>query len=106
MVSPLCQKSIFIVFVLVALSHGGGVTAGSCRVGGIRRHHAVCQRDNAVAVLARQLMYKLVLVGDDDDGDVDLVDGLEQLHNVHGHFRVDVARGLDVYKRQTCPPIF
>ena len=39
-------------------------------------------------------MDKLVFMGDDDDGDVDLVDGLKQLHDVHRHFGVDVAGGL------------
>ena len=39
-------------------------------------------------------MDQFVLVGDDDNGDVDLVDGLKQLHDVHRHFGVDVAGGL------------
>ena len=39
-------------------------------------------------------MYKLMLMGDDHNGDVDLIDGLKQLHDVHRHLRVDVAGGL------------
>ena len=39
-------------------------------------------------------MYQLVLVGDNHHRDVDLVDGLKQLHDVHGHLGVDVAGGL------------
>ena len=40
-------------------------------MGRVGRDHAVCQRDNAVAVLAGQLVDKFVLVRDDDKRDVE-----------------------------------
>ena len=52
------------------------------------------QRDDPVVILGRQLVNQLVLVGDHHHRDAHLVDGLEQLHDVHAHFGVQVAGRL------------
>ena len=75
-------------------THAGLVLPRHFGVGGVGRDLAVRQRDDAVVVFGRELVHELMLVRDHDDRDMYLVDGLEQLHDVHAELGVDVAGGL------------